>query len=761
MTESNHTSRPPEAPCPGEQLSVSERIAVGLLSSVQAALFGWAAWALPWQSWTIFSLLSGLLAVLHAATAGAALLRLTVDQTLWKSSSLTGLALLAVVSWQAFTGGAYVASLYGSLGEGLFAAMLAIWGLFVLVTLPTACWALVRTRRAAPRLGKLPWVGGASLCAVVGIGSGAQVPLARARVVAVPMDAAMTIAQLDVEFDSLPQSGKATGATAAPVTRRGPAVCKRPPSSDELTLVATFERRDKPGFRSVCRQGTELPQLVTEVGDEIAQHAAKHPVKLDLIRAVARADRGPAWTHSFDLRPGLDGVCLDRRCFMPWQLLVRGAFLEHRPLDFIGDLKFGTSAREMRRFLLPRNEKNESNGEYGDLLRIETHSWIWSDSGLIELNRLRPKDEPVDTQSISAGASAAQNHIVRAQLKSGKFRYLLHPFSGKKQTKSFSLARQAGTLLVLCELGERTDAVERTIERGLALMKGLERRGNAFSGLAQNAKSEEVTAEDSVLPLVAFTQCRSRVGSRFDATIAGLTRFVQRSQRSNGSFAPALTLKDGAPVAGPEPLFAPGQAILALALVEALQRSAELPALPDPESLEEMRLRAMRHVARDHWPAGVYPYFFVEENWHCLAARASLGLRRDEEYERFCTDYVQFKSRLILDEDSRVDSVFVGGYGFGNVIPPHNTATAGFGEALSAAMAVKHARGEDIEADKRLLTSVLRFLLRQQWSQRNCFGCVPDALGAVSEHTHSPITRIDFVQHTWAALGHGSEALSL
>ena len=35
-------------------------------------------------------------------------------------------------------------------------------------------------------------------------------------------------------------------------------------------------------------------------------------------------------------------------------------------------------------------------------------------------------------------------------------------------------------------------------------------------------------------------------------------------------------------------------------------------------------------------------------------------------------------------------------------------------------------------------------------------GCDPLALGSLSEHTHSPITRIDFVQHAWAALGYES-----
>jgi hypothetical protein len=95
------------------------------------------------------------------------------------------------------------------------------------------------------------------------------------------------------------------------------------------------------------------------------------------------------------------------------------------------------------------------------------------------------------------------------------------------------------------------------------------------------------------------------------------------------------------------------------------------------------------------------------------------------------------------------------------VIPPHNTGAAGFGEALAAATFVLQRRGESRARQKALLSKVMTFLERQQWTEQNCIGCVPEAIGAISEHTHSPITRIDFAQHALAALGHGAEALAL
>jgi hypothetical protein len=258
------------------------------------------------------------------------------------------------------------------------------------------------------------------------------------------------------------------------------------------------------------------------------------------------------------------------------------------------------------------------------------------------------------------------------------------------------------------------------------------------------------------------------VGSKFDTTIARLTELVLTAQRADGGFHPTVRRDSAAAVPGREPLYAPGQAIFALVLLESELEETRLPfqvrapaTLPELARVREARLAAMDFVAHEHWPASLRPYFFVEENWHCLAARAALSRVRHPEYEQFCLDYVRFRSRVILDEDSRVDPQFIGGMGFGNVIPPHNTGAAGFGEALSAALHVRKANGLPLDEEQATLRRVLGFLLRQQWTPNNCFGCVRDAVGAISEHTHSPVTRIDFVQHAWAALGHGSVALAL
>lgn len=316
------------------------------------------------------------------------------------------------------------------------------------------------------------------------------------------------------------------------------------------------------------------------------------------------------------------------------------------------------------------------------------------------------------------------------------------------------------------------------MQRSLGMLAKLERRagaGDAVGALFYPADSRGMVANlnPTALSLVAFLSCRDAVRDArdvvsgapgaHDALIGRLARMVLATQRDDGGFAPQLDLARVAPVLGPTQLYEGGQSVLALALLEELAAREPLPELPPAAEVRAAADRAMDYYANRYWDHFASDFVYMEENWHCLAARAALGRHRRDDYERFCLDYVAFKSRLVLDEESDVAPDLVGGYGFGNVLPPHNTATAGFGEALAAAMAVKAARGEDLARDRALMERVLGFLVRQQWSPATCFACSRDVVieGGFSESMASPRIRIDYVQHAWAALGHGGRELGL
>jgi hypothetical protein len=198
---------------------------------------------------------------------------------------------------------------------------------------------------------------------------------------------------------------------------------------------------------------------------------------------------------------------------------------------------------------------------------------------------------------------------------------------------------------------------------------------------------------------------------------------------------------------------------LALTLLHDLPVQA-IANLPPREVLRTAAERAMDYVANQHWAHPLYDVFFIEENWHCIAARAAQHTLAHRGYEQFCFDYIAFRSQSILDEVRGPTPEFDGGMGVGHVIPPHNTGTAGFAEALAAAISVKKTRQLDTTEDEAVLRRALGYLLRQQWSPDSLlFAATPSILGAISEHPHQMVTRIDFVQHAWSALAHGSRAL--
>ena len=116
-----------------------------------------------------------------------------------------------------------------------------------------------------------------------------------------------------------------------------------------------------------------------------------------------------------------------------------------------------------------------------------------------------------------------------------------------------------------------------------------------------------------------------------------------------------------------------------------------------------------------------------------------------------------------MRQDDTSEPNFVGGYGISDLFPPRNTATAGLGEALNAAIAIKIKRGMPVDEDKTRLRDLVTFLLRAQWSEAGCYACrSPEQVqGGFSQMLASPSIRIDYVQHAMAAIGHGGKLLEL
>lgn len=746
------------------------------LSLVHGLVFAWAASALPWQRWTLFAASTAVLAAAHLVTAALALAGSRHRALAWRVTGIYSLAYLGAHTFTAVSAGLYIAALYGGLGRGVAAGLAALWAVLVLLTLPLAVWGIAATGGLTRR--RSLGLGGA-LTLVCGIGLWRAAAAAAADPLPHPLspsgdaDPATLAQQLQTTLTTL---GKPVpkGRPKIHLWSRHPAQCDAP--IDRPTLIVTYPVRGQAGadnkpppLRAAtrCVQAERPEELLPALAATIADAAAPGPMKIDVLTATQALRSSSPGPLSLLLRPGLDGVCDGQRCLMPWQLVALGQFNTYTPLPFIEDLRFGSDPAALRRVLA---RQDETPGDTLDgLTRVTTDSFIVDRRGQVHhAPAMREPRGPVTGDDLVRASVAAERHILAAQHEDGRFRYILQPFTGKVTWRGFAVPRQAGTTLSLCELGSPTAKVAEAARRSLAMLAGLERPAGAVSGLVYDEPGRpprrSASLGDTALPLIAFLTCRPRTGPEHDALIARLAGFLLTMQRPDGGFHPRFDLDAAAPVPGPDPMYAAGQAVFALTLLEQLLLSEAPPAgLPPIEQVHVAVERAMTYFADDYWDHAYYDFFFLEENWHCLAARAALAVHRHGGYERFCLDYVEFKRRLILDADSGVRDDLIGAYGFGNVLPAHNTPTGGFGEALAAAMALRIAQGNERPEDSALMQEVLAFLVEQQWTEANCFACTPDQVvpGGYSESVGSPDMRIDYTQHVWSALGHGGRALGL
>lgn len=791
-------------------------------------MFAWAAMKLPWSSGSTFTIIAIALAITHLATAVTAALRSKALTWTWRVSSLLSLAVLVWLAWELSRAASYLAALYGGLGQGIGAGMFALIGLVALLTLPIACWGLAATweRRWSLRAGA--GAGGLALILALSLWREA----AAAGVVELPSPEADDLR--DQLALALPAWETLPALPREPLRRKGdrkqvvPSLftrdavgCVPDPAQGEALAVLTYlvpagaegstdaldpdsQDQTNPAFRKqLAQRGTAPVELRTRcvraqpdalasaIAEQLSTEALRAPVVIDVITGIGPLRSRGYVLDMLALRPGLDGVCDEAGCLMPWQLVATEQFVVNEPLEWVPDFRLGLSpvslrvalgqavpaeiskADARRRRPDPKAEPVELPAELAawdtldGLSRITTHSFTITAQGkLVPLIRMHEAELELSAQRLRAAQNAAEANIAGSQLGDGRFRYLLEPFSARVNDRTWNLPRQAGTTLVMCEQGQDPRRTTRVAERSSKFMAKHARVGvDVRTGITLaplSRRKDKAQLGSTALPALAMLTCRDRgwIGADHDETLIGMVEFVLAMQREDGSFHPEWDTITGTPIEGPEPMYAGGQAVYTLTMAEKLSDPSSpghIAGLPDRERLHQAIERAIGFYTGPYWDSFVRDFFWLEENWHCLAARASLGHHRNDAYEQFCIDYVSFKARVPLDEGSGVAAEFIGGYSFGNLLIPVNTPAAGHGEALAAAIALKQARGLDTSADRAQMRSVLSFLVRQQWNSDTCFACTTKlpVVGGFSESMGAPEIRIDYTQHAWAALGHG------
>lgn len=737
-------------------MAVPPRLGLALTCLAHAAIFAWAASSLPWRSGTAFSVVLAVLTLLHVATAAAVLLR-RAPILLWAFRALSIASALAFVgfTWSVIAAALYVSKLYVRLGPPIAGGLLVVGLLLALLTLPIAIWGGRETWHIAGRARRRVGAGALLLIVLAILSLPLASSAARGETVAhIDSELLADVSELLERHVHTAQAGRRVTVAGA-----GPAECSQPITANEPMLLIAYVGSGGKAV-SECLQGSSTSRLRIKLRSALRKAEPGSTVVVDLVRSIKPLKRTFPLLDALEVRPGIDGVCEGARCLSAWQLTLSDSFAENQPIPSIPDATYGFSAEAVRKAL--RSKQRGRDLGIDGFVRFESDSFVADERGVHRLSRTRTTPPALSKISAAEAVAAAQRYIVEAQEKDGSFRYALDPTTGRADEATMNLPRQAGTTYALCELGQGI-RVKRTIKRALGAFEPTETSFGAFSALSNDGG---YGLGRSALPLLAMLRCRELAGSSNDRLIGQLSRLMLRLQRENGSFYPELdaTTKRGS--GQHEVLYAAGQAVLALVLLEQqhdeLKGSAAEP-LPDRAVLKAAIDRAMAFYGGPYWPTPLRNFFFFEEGWHCLAARTALSSHRNDAYEKLCIDYVDSRTRFILRQDDTSEPHFVGGYGMSDLFPPRNTATAGVGEALNAAIAIKQKRGMPVDADKAVLRDLITFLLRAQWSQTGCYACrdPEQVAGGFSQQLASPSIRIDYVQHAMAAIGHGSKLLGL
>lgn len=720
------------------------------LSLGLAVLFAGGAFYLPWKSFTTFGLFTSALALAHLLTAALALVGHARWTSAWRVHAFVALAWLLYLGWVVVSSASHIAGLYGSLGNGLAAALAAAYAPAVLLTLPTALWAIAATGGLR---GHAARASAAVLLLLLVLDPARHYLRGWGDAQASASEAVDFRLALEAAAPSLAVSST-VGASRLEVP--GVAACERSPQTVSTALVQ-LQRGDATLHR--CLQAESAAALREQVQGLLRDPEHRGPAVVELVTRTRPLRPHTPLVASFVVRPGLDGVCLDRQCLASWQLVAQDEFNAYTPVDFIQDLRLGVDPARLRRHF------GQEGRSFEGLVAIETRTFLVQGKEVRSLRRLRSERPELSPATVAASLGAARRFLLGAQAEDGRFMYLVNPFTGEVSYQGFSVPRQAGTTLALCEVGGEGPEVDAVVARSLSMLETLLVKKGELGALIYppGANVREASLGPAALSLIAFLACRDRVGPRHDELIGRIGRFLLAVERPDGSFRPRFDLQEGLPVEGSQVLYAAGQAIFALVLLEKLALSVQHPSFPSSEALRNGVERAMGYISGPYWDMPVRDFFFIEENWNCLAARAALGSHRHEAYERFCIDYTRFKTRYMFDEDDSVDADYVGAYSFANVTVPYNTPTAGFAEAAAAAIDVARARAEAVPELERALAGAMRYLLFAQWREEDCFACTEQVHipGAFSESLSSPVIRIDYVQHSLAGLGHGARALGL
>ena len=280
-------------------------------------------WLLPIGHTMMYALPLSLLSLLHLAVAVSAFFKGTWVRRLAALTGYLTLGVWALMIWRVSSWCFYLLDLYGQLGWAFSIGMIVVSMALSLFFLPFALFLILKRGRKKTTSGNkasastsTELLGSASIFFLLSLLLAGSYLFHLGIASAAEPKETLSAGELEQLSAGLLKDQRRHAA----IQTRNFTTCAEPLSSGRHHWLLYIQQ--EAGVYSECLQSDTLEQQKNKLK---AILKAKRPerYKLDLLSIHEELPTKPDLLAALALRPGLDGVCAEKRCLAPWQLITR------------------------------------------------------------------------------------------------------------------------------------------------------------------------------------------------------------------------------------------------------------------------------------------------------------------------------------------------------------------------------------------------------------------------------------------------------
>jgi len=476
-----------------------------------------------------------------------------------------------------------------------------------------------------------------------------------------------------------------------------------------------------------------IENAVSKIPDDLKDSASF--VTVSLAGDFERIE-SPDTKEYINLDPGIEGIFVDGKVFLPSRLLFSG-FLDNKGMLSVNDLPHeekGFLATFMG-FFRPEEKK--------ELYKFTTLSLFTDGKEVLPLYRGHGVFRDLNEDLLQERIDIAAGYLADAVEPSGKFRYSYQP-EKDRYNSGYNILRHCGTLYSMLEVFERSGNYRILEKAELAidyLMDQISENTLKGTEVALVEEGGAVKLGGNGLAIVALAKYSEVTGNmEYLAVMQRLAKWMELTQADNGNFTIHKMAYPSGQVSSFISSFYPGEAILSLVRLYSLDRDPVWLDVAEKASKYLINVRDRRKTVRN----------IPHDHWLLYGLNDLYRYRKDP---LFVTHSLKIADAIISRQNSnRKVADWNGGY----YIPPGSTPTATRTEGLCAAFRLALESGHSEKAEQYLdaIKRGVAFQLNTQIGKENAwfFPAPGRALGGFRKDLTESEIRIDYVQHNISAL---------